>query len=179
GEFGGGAGTATTVGDGLRPVGGRARHQMRPGKIGAQTLAGLELLRRNQRPPVAAASARQPSERAFGLVDGDADAAEVGRDLAFGECQMPRPQGIDRRALRLGWAAMRFFHARARPRGGVALDLPGEPCRATVACPICHRDSSCRTFTEIITLTKQPTWPSILATKDTGHDCNPTEPDLS
>ena len=54
-------------------------------EIGAQPLAGLQLLRLDQRAAVAAAPAREPGERAFGFVDGDAGAAEFGDDLACGQ----------------------------------------------------------------------------------------------
>jgi hypothetical protein len=44
---------------------------MRTGEIGAQPLAGLELMRLDQGAPIASAPARQPRERALGFIDGD------------------------------------------------------------------------------------------------------------
>lgn len=47
------------------PVRGHARHQLRAGEFGAQTLAGCELMRREQRLAVASFAPREPPERAF------------------------------------------------------------------------------------------------------------------
>jgi hypothetical protein len=77
-----------------------ARHHVSASEIGAQPLAGLELMRLDQGAAVASAPARQPSERAFGFIDGDIDAAEFGRDLPFGQVEMLAAKAVDRRAVR-------------------------------------------------------------------------------
>jgi hypothetical protein len=54
-------------------------------------------VRLDQRVPVAAAPAREPGERAFGFVDGDAGAAVLDLDLSFAQRQVPGTKGIDAR----------------------------------------------------------------------------------
>lgn len=51
------------------PVGCSARHHLRSREIGPKTLAGLELMRLDQRPAVGAFAARQPDQRAFRFID--------------------------------------------------------------------------------------------------------------
>jgi hypothetical protein len=97
-------GAAASGGNRARPVRGGARHQMGASEIAAQPLTRLELVRLDQRAAVASAAARKPGERAFGFVDGDAGAAELGRDLALGKVEMLAEKGIDSRLLRF-WRA--------------------------------------------------------------------------
>ena len=116
---------------------------MRAGEIGAQPLAGLQLMRLDQR------AGRRGRLRRASQASGLSASSTVTlarpssvATCAFGQCQMLAAKRIDRRALRLGWAAMRFFHARARRRCGIALDLPGELClRHRIHCPIAIGDS--------------------------------------
>ena len=95
------AGAAAAGRDRARPVRGGARHQMGAGEIRAQPFAGLQLMRRDQGAAVAATAAREPGQRAFRLVDGDAGAAELGRDLTLRQGQMPAAEAVDRRPLRV------------------------------------------------------------------------------
>ena len=61
------AAAAAVGGDRACPVGGRARHQIGAGEIGAQALAGLQLMCFDEGAAVAAAPAGEPGERAFGV----------------------------------------------------------------------------------------------------------------
>ena len=65
-------------------------------KSSAQPLAGLKLMRLDQRAPIASAPARQPGERTFGVIHGDLGAAVFGRDLPLGQFQMLAAKAINR-----------------------------------------------------------------------------------
>jgi len=62
---------------------------------GAQTLAGLQLMRIEQCAAVSAASSGEPGQGAFGLVDSDTRIAVPGGDLALCQGQMPAAKAID------------------------------------------------------------------------------------
>ena len=99
-----------------RPVRGHARHHVSAGEIGAQPLAGLKLMRLDQGAAVAPTPARQPGERTFGFIDGDAGAAEFGRDLPFRQVEMLAAKAIDCRRRKFARAACGFSRVAAHGR---------------------------------------------------------------
>ena len=74
---------------------------MRAGEISAQPFTGLQLMRLDQCAAVAPAPAREPGQRAFSFIDGDAGAAEVRDDLPLRQGEMLRAEIIDDRLRRL------------------------------------------------------------------------------
>ena len=91
-------------GNRARPAGGRARHQMRAREIGAQALAGLQLMRLDQGAAIAPAPPREPGQRTFAVIDGDGRASEFSDDLALRQGQVAR---ADTPISALGGAARR------------------------------------------------------------------------
>jgi hypothetical protein len=65
------------------------------GEIRAQPLAGLQLFGLDQGPAVAAAPARQPSQRAFRLIDRHFGVAVFGRDLVLRQVEVLAAKTID------------------------------------------------------------------------------------
>ena len=89
------AAAAAVGGERACPVGGRARHQIGACEIGAQALAGLQLMRFDERAAVAAATAREPGKWAFGFVDDDGRAPELGDDLALRQVETLGAKAVD------------------------------------------------------------------------------------
>jgi hypothetical protein len=86
---------ATILRHGRRPVGGDTRQHLGARNIGAQPLAGLQLDRLDQRPSVAPLAAREPCERTFSRVDGNADTPICGLDLIARKTEMLAEKWID------------------------------------------------------------------------------------
>ena len=110
---------------------------MGAGEIGAQPLARLQLMRLDQGAAVAAAPARQPGERAFGLIDGDVGAAELGRDLALRQGEMLAAKAIDRRlaaARRRRLADLSRLAAHGRTCGRVTMPRARSPQTSSSVC---------------------------------------------
>jgi hypothetical protein len=77
-------------------------------EIRSQPFSRLQLMRFNQRPPIAAAPAGEPNERAFRLVDCDAGMAEASDDLSFRKDEMLRAKAVNCRLRRLRASARRL-----------------------------------------------------------------------
>src|SRR5262245_60015571 len=92
---------------------------MRAREVRPQLFSRLQLMRLDQGTPVASAPPRQPDQRAFRFIDGDAGAAKVGGDLPFSQRKMLSTKAINGRLLRLR-ATRRFspFAAAELPAAG-------------------------------------------------------------
>ena len=102
------------------PVRRDARHELGAREIGAQSLAGLELHRLDQRAAVAALAAREPDQRTLGCIH--IDAGSPGGGLKFSACEI---EMLGEKWIDLG-AAARDFESRkmrAADRGDFQLSV--------------------------------------------------------
>ncbi len=88
-----------------------ARRHVAAREIGAQLLAGDELMRADHAAAIAALAAGQPAERTFTVIDEDAGDAVLGEDLPRFQRQMLRAMVIDAVGMP-GGAAGRFHRGR-------------------------------------------------------------------
>src|SRR5215470_14043761 len=94
---------------------------MRAREVRPQSLSRLQLMRLDQGTPVASAPSRQPDQRAFRFIDGNAGAAEVGHDLAFLQSKMLGTKTIN--------GGLRRLRATRRFSSFAALELPAAGSR--------------------------------------------------